>query len=68
MHYTGKLIDGTEFDSSYKHGQPLTFSPNQVIRGWTEALQKMKEGEKAEIYIPSELGYGDRGAGGKSLY
>jgi FKBP-type peptidyl-prolyl cis-trans isomerase FklB len=62
-HYSGKLIDGTEFDSSYKRGQPLTFAPNQVIRGWTEAMQLMKEGGKWELYIPSELGYGDRGAG-----
>jgi FKBP-type peptidyl-prolyl cis-trans isomerase FklB len=63
-HYAGSLIDGTEFDSSYKRGEPLTFAPNQVIKGWTEALMMMKEGQKAELYIPSELGYGDRGAGG----
>mmetsp|Transcript_8111 Transcript_8111/g.12850 ORF Transcript_8111/g.12850 Transcript_8111/m.12850 type:complete len:154 (-) Transcript_8111:228-689(-) len=63
-HYSGTLIDGTEFDSSYKRGQPLTFAPNQVIKGWTEALQLMEEGAKWELYIPSELGYGDRGAGG----
>eukprot|EP00804_Cyclotella_cryptica_P026066 CCRYP_013924-RA/>CCRYP_013924-RA protein AED:0.03 eAED:0.03 QI:141/1/1/1/0.75/0.6/5/4087/188 len=63
-HYSGTLIDGTEFDSSYKRGEPLTFAPNQVIRGWTEAMQLMKEGGKWELYIPSELGYGDRGAGG----
>lgn len=63
-HYAGTLIDGTEFDSSYKRGQPLTFAPNQVIKGWTEALQLMDEGGKWELYIPSELGYGDRGAGG----
>ncbi|VEU43616.1 unnamed protein product [Pseudo-nitzschia multistriata] len=62
-HYAGTLIDGTEFDSSYKRGQPLTFAPNQVIKGWTEALQIMDEGAKWELYIPSELGYGDRGAG-----
>ena len=62
-HYSGTLIDGTEFDSSYKRGQPLTFAPNQVIKGWTEAMQLMKEGGKWELYIPSELGYGDRGAG-----
>mmetsp|Transcript_22989 Transcript_22989/g.47825 ORF Transcript_22989/g.47825 Transcript_22989/m.47825 type:complete len:159 (-) Transcript_22989:2209-2685(-) len=62
-HYAGTLIDGTEFDSSYKRGQPLTFAPNQVIKGWTEAMQLMKEGGKWELYIPSELGYGDRGAG-----
>jgi FKBP-type peptidyl-prolyl cis-trans isomerase FklB len=64
-HYKGELIDGTEFDSSYKRGQPLTFAPNQVIKGWTEAMQLMKEGSKWELYIPSELGYGDRGAGGQ---
>jgi len=63
-HYKGELIDGTEFDSSYKRGEPLTFAPNQVIKGWTEAMQLMKEGSKWELYIPSELGYGDRGAGG----
>lgn len=62
-HYKGELIDGTEFDSSYKRGEPLTFAPNQVIKGWTEAMQLMKEGSKWELYIPSELGYGDRGAG-----
>lgn len=64
-HYAGTLIDGTEFDSSYKRGAPLTFAPNQVIKGWTEAMQLMKEGGKWELYIPSELGYGDRGAGGQ---
>ncbi|KAL9187463.1 hypothetical protein ACHAXT_001566, partial [Thalassiosira profunda] len=64
-HYAGTLIDGTEFDSSYKRGAPLTFAPNQVIKGWTEAMQLMKEGAKWELYIPSELGYGDRGAGGQ---
>lgn len=63
-HYSGSLIDGTEFDSSYKRGEPLTLSPSQVIKGWTEAMQLMKEGAKWELYIPSELGYGDRGAGG----
>lgn len=54
----GTLIDGTEFDSSYKRGEPLTFAPNQVISGWTEAMQLMKEGAKWELYIPSELAYG----------
>jgi FKBP-type peptidyl-prolyl cis-trans isomerase FklB len=63
-HYSGTLIDGTEFDSSYKRGQPLTFAPNQVIKGWTEAMQLMKEGGKWELFIPSELAYGDSGAGG----
>lgn len=62
-HYEGKLLDGTEFDSSYKRGEPLTFAPNQVIKGWTEAMQIMKEGAKWELFIPSELGYGERGAG-----
>jgi len=64
-HYAGTLINGTEFDSSYKRGQPLSFAPNQVIKGWTEAMQLMKEGGKWELYIPSELAYGDSGAGGK---
>lgn len=63
-HYSGTLTDGTEFDSSYKRGAPLTFAPNQVIKGWTEAMQLMKEGGKWELYIPSELAYGDSGAGG----
>lgn len=58
-HYRGTLIDGTEFDSSYKRGQPSTFAPNQVIKGWTEAMQMMKEGDKWELYIPSELAYGE---------
>ena len=62
-HYAGTLIDGTEFDSSYKRGSPTTFAPNQVIKGWTEAMQLMKEGDTWELYIPSELAYGDRGAG-----
>lgn len=53
--FTGTLIDGTEFDSSYKRGQPTTFAPNQVIKGWTEAMQLMVEGDKWEMYIPSEL-------------
>lgn len=64
-HYRGTLIDGTEFDSSYKRGRPATFAPNQVIKGWTEAMQMMKEGDKWELYIPSELAYGERGAGGR---
>ena len=54
-HYAGTLIDGTEFDSSYKRGQPTTFAPNQVIKGWTEAMQLMREGDKWELYIPSEV-------------
>merc|ERR1712094_92594 len=64
-HYAGTLIDGTEFDSSYKRGQPTTFAPNQVIKGWTESMQLMVEGDKWEMYIPSELGYGDGGSGDK---
>lgn len=53
------------FDSSYERGSPTTFAPNQVIKGWTEAMQLMVEGDKWELYIPSELGYGDRGSGAK---
>jgi FKBP-type peptidyl-prolyl cis-trans isomerase FklB len=63
VHYRGKLIDGTVFDESYTRGEPATFQLNQVIKGWTEGLQLLKEGGKAELYIPAELGYGDRGAG-----
>ena len=63
-HYLGTLIDGTQFDSSFDRGKPSTFAPNQVIKGWTEAMQLMKEGDTWELYIPSELAYGDRGAGG----
>lgn len=62
-HYAGTLTDGTEFDSSYKRGSPTTFAPNQVIKGWTEAMQLMREGDTWELYLPSELAYGDRGAG-----
>jgi peptidylprolyl isomerase len=64
-HYRGTLLDGTEFDSSYKRGQPATFAPNQVIKGWTEALQMMRPGDHWKLYIPSDLAYGERGAGGK---
>lgn len=64
VHYRGTLIDGTEFDSSYKRGQPISFPVTGVIAGWTEALQLMKEGAKWELYIPSELAYGERGTGG----
>ena len=63
VHYRGTLIDGTEFDSSYKRGQPATFPVNGVIKGWTEALQLMKEGAKWQLFIPSDLAYGERGAG-----
>jgi len=63
VNYRGTLIDGTEFDSSYKRGQPASFQLNQVIKGWTEGVQLMKEGGKIQLFVPSELGYGDRGAG-----
>lgn len=62
-HYEGTLIDGTLFDSSIKRGEPAVFGVNQVIPGWVEALQLMSEGDKWKLYIPSELGYGARGAG-----
>ena len=61
-HYTGKLIDGTVFDSSVTRGSPATFAPNRVVKGWTEALQLMKEGDKWELTLPAELGYGARGS------
>ena len=64
VHYKGTLISGKKFDSSYDRGQPLSFAPNQVIKGWTEALQLMREGDKWEVYIPYELAYGTSGAGG----
>jgi FKBP-type peptidyl-prolyl cis-trans isomerase FklB len=65
VHYVGKLTDGTVFDSSVDRGEPATFGVNQVIPGWTEALQLMKEGDKWLITIPESLGYGERGAGGQ---
>ncbi len=61
VHYRGTLIDGTEFDSSYKRNEPTTFPVNQVIPGWTEALQKMKVGSKWKVFIPSDIAYGDQG-------
>ncbi|MCW8125500.1 FKBP-type peptidyl-prolyl cis-trans isomerase [Microbulbifer halophilus] len=63
--YRGTLLDGTEFDSSYANGEPVQFPVNGVIKGWTEALQLMKEGAKWELYIPADLAYGPGGAGGK---
>ena len=64
VHYHGTLIDGTVFDSSVERGEPITFPVGGVIRGWVEALQKMKVGDKWQLYIPSSLAYGPRGAGG----
>lgn len=61
VHYKGTLIDGTEFDSSYKRGEPTEFPLNGVIRGWTEGLQLMKTGEKFQFFIPGNLGYGEQG-------
>ena len=61
--YRGTLIDGKEFDSSYKRGQPATFPVGQVIKGWTEALQLMPVGSKWQLFVPADLAYGDRGAG-----
>lgn len=63
VHYEGKLLDGTVFDSSYSRGQTVTFGVTQVIPGWTEALQLMPKGSDAQIIVPSELAYGDAGAG-----
>jgi FKBP-type peptidyl-prolyl cis-trans isomerase FklB len=63
VNYRGTLIDGTEFDSSYRRGKPASFKVTGVIKGWTEALQLMKEGAKWELYAPSTLAYGERGAG-----
>ena len=62
-HYRGTLLDGTEFDSSYRRNQPAEFPVDRVIKGWTEALQLMKVGDKWQIYVPSDLAYGPRGAG-----
>jgi FKBP-type peptidyl-prolyl cis-trans isomerase len=63
VHYQGTTLDGKEFDSSYKRGAPAEFPLNRVIPGWTEGLQLIKEGGKARLFIPSNLAYGERGAG-----
>jgi FKBP-type peptidyl-prolyl cis-trans isomerase len=63
-HYTGTLLDGTEFDNSYKRGEALTIPVSSVIKGWVEALQLMPVGSKWKLFVPSDLAYGDRGAGG----
>ena len=63
VHYKGTTINGKEFDSSFKRGEPATFPLNRVIKGWTEGLMYLSEGGKATLYIPSELAYGSRGAG-----
>ena len=63
VNYRGTLINGTEFDSSYKRGEPATFPVGGVIKGWTEILQQMKVGSKYQVFIPSDLAYGERGAG-----
>lgn len=65
VHYTGKLLDGTVFDSSVERGQPATFGVTQVIKGWVEALQLMPTGSKWRLFIPYDLAYGERGAGQK---
>ena len=67
VHYTGKLLDGTVFDSSVERGEPATFTLDKVIPGWTEGLQLMSEGSEYRLFIPSELAYGSKGAGDKIL-
>jgi len=63
VHYRGTFIDGTEFDSSYQRGTPATFQADSVIAGWKEAIPKMKEGAKWQLFVPADLAYGERGAG-----
>ncbi len=63
VHYEGKLLDGTVFDSSYKRNEPITFGLNQVIKGWQEGVQLMVEGEKMRLFIPANLAYGKGGTG-----
>ncbi|MFV0575398.1 MAG: FKBP-type peptidyl-prolyl cis-trans isomerase [Vibrio sp.] len=63
VHYQGTLLDGTEFDSSYKRNEPISFKLNQVIKGWTEGLQLMVEGEKVRLFIPYDIAYGKSGSG-----
>jgi len=63
VHYRGTLINGEEFDSSYRRNEPATFAVSGVIKGWTEALQLMKEGAKWQLFIPQQLAYGERGMG-----
>ena len=63
VHYSGTLIDGTPFDSSYSRGEPSRFPVNRVIPGWTEALRRMRVGDKWRLFVPADLAYGDQGAG-----
>lgn len=63
VHYEGRLLDGTVFDSSYQRNEPIVFGLNQVIKGWQEGVQLMTEGEKVRLYVPANLGYGKNGAG-----
>ena len=67
MHYTGMLLNGKVFDSSVERGNPETFGVTQVIKGWQEALQLMKVGDKWKVYVPQDIAYGQRGAGGGAI-